>query len=144
VADGGQLKLGRARKHIIEAREITRTWIDSEAFTIGRTTDRRTGRAEARVQLQASPPDELALAVGDAIHNLRGALDHAVFDAALRHAGGSLTEKDERALSFPVLNPAPPEGFEKKTAAQLPHVPAAVRQVIEDVPAVPLERRDLS
>jgi hypothetical protein len=58
MTDGGRLKMDRAREHIIEAREITRSWLDSDAFTIGRTTDDSTGRSEARVRLQGSPPDQ--------------------------------------------------------------------------------------
>jgi hypothetical protein len=133
MADGGQLKLSRAREQIVEARTIARSWLDSDTFTIVRATNPDTGRTEARVRLQGSPPDELSLAVGDAIHNMRAALDHAVFDAAYRNTGGSLTEKEERALAFPILDAAPPQGFANRNVGMLPHVPADVRQVIEEV-----------
>lgn len=133
VADGGQSKLGRARQHITEAREIARAWLDSDVFIVEGTTDPATGRTEARVRLRGSPPDQLALVVGDTVHNLRAALDQAIFDAAYRHAGGSLTEAEERVLAFPILATAPQEGFEKRTAGQLPHVPVEVRRVVEEV-----------
>jgi hypothetical protein len=133
MADGGQLKLGRAREHIGEVREIARRWLDGDAFTIDMTTDNSSGRTEARARVQGSPPDQLALAVGDAIHNVRAALDHAVFDAAYRHAPGSLTKKEQRDLEFPIFETEPPKGFAKKTAATLLRVPGDVRDVIEEV-----------
>jgi hypothetical protein len=132
MAVGGLRKLVRAREHIVAASGIVQAWLDGDAFGIETTMNHDTGRTEARVRLTETSPDGLALVVGDAVHNLRAALDHALFDTAHRHAGESLTGRDERTLSFPILGAAPPEGFEKKTAGQLPYVPADVRGVVEE------------
>jgi hypothetical protein len=129
---GAELKLRRAREHIAAAAEIVQEWLGGDAFLIESKLNLATGRTERRVRLSEAPPDQLALVVGDAVHNLRAALDHAVFDAASECVGGTLTEKEERALAFPVLKSRPDEGFHRKTAPHLPHVPREVRKVIEE------------
>jgi hypothetical protein len=91
MPDGAELKLGRAREHIATAAEIVEEWLRGDAFTINKTVDLATGRTEARVRLAGSPPARLSLVVGDAVHNLRAALDHAVYDAAYQRAGGTLS-----------------------------------------------------
>jgi hypothetical protein len=53
------------------------------------------------VEELAEVPLAWSLVVGDVVHNARCALDHAIFELALRHKGSALTEKEERATSFP-------------------------------------------
>ena len=134
-----QIKLDRADAHIAEAGEIVDDWLNhTDAFTIEPVIDLATQRTEERVRLREQPPDRLALVIGDAVHNLRVALDHAVFDAARRAAYGPLSPEVERALMFPVH--ATRAAFNKKAPSRLVGVPDAVKQVIEDVQPFRWER----
>jgi hypothetical protein len=98
-----------------------------------RSTNAVTGRTEARVRLRRSPPPELALIVGDAVHNLRTALDHTVYEAARKHAGGSLTPQIEQSLMFPIINPARGrrDRFDEAARSCLRGVPKPVCEFIE-------------
>lgn len=125
-----RLKLQRAQSHLDEAAAIVDDWLDGEAFRIEPVTDLATGRTEERVILRESPPDRLALVVSDAVHNLRVALDHAVFDVASRAASAPLTEEAEKALMFPIH--ATRNAFTKTAPSRLQGVPQSVQQVIEE------------
>jgi hypothetical protein len=53
-----------------------------------------------------APPHEIGLIVGDAIHNLRSALDHLTLQLALYGAIGAnatLTAKEEIGIQFPIV-----------------------------------------
>lgn len=47
-------------------------------------------------------PAEMLTAIGDALHNMRSCLDSIAYELARRHSGSSLTEKQQRALQFPL------------------------------------------
>jgi hypothetical protein len=65
------------------------------------------------------PPDDWSLQLGDAIHNLRASLDHAVY-AATGGAGGT---------KFPIARSE--SEFEKRGPPTIAKAPAAVRELIE-------------
>src|SRR5215217_4894753 len=90
------------------------------------------GRTEARVRIRQPPPAKLALIVGDAVHNMRAALDHAVFDTAYRHSGGRLSPRDEENLMMPIIGDGTKADFAKTARRRLPHIPKLVRDVIEE------------
>jgi hypothetical protein len=125
-----QLKLQRAQALIDEVSVIVDNWLDGDAFEIEAVTDAATGRNVERVSLRESPPERLALVVGDAVHNMRVALDHAVFEAASRAASAPLTERQERALMFPIHKTR--DDFNDAVPRRLRGVPQPVCQVIED------------
>ena len=47
-------------------------------------------------------PVHLSTTIGDALHNLRSALDCAAYEMARRHVGRDLTEDEELACEFPI------------------------------------------
>ena len=47
-------------------------------------------------------PVHFSTTIGDALHNLRSALDCAAYELARRHVGCDLTEKEELACEFPI------------------------------------------
>ncbi|MDA0164610.1 hypothetical protein OM076_30350 [Solirubrobacter ginsenosidimutans] len=129
--EGSDLKLQRAREHIEAADELVDAYLDNGACTVVRTADERTGRTELRVQITAPPPARLALVIGDAVHNLRAALDHVVFEAALSNSVGTLSPAAEEALMFPIRDKPPKGGWEQVVKDRLPGVPPPVCAVIE-------------
>lgn len=75
------LKIERAEKHICDLecafRKFLRTY--SDTCTLHTYTDPETGALEVEVSLKAIPA-EFSLILGDTVHNLRSALDHAMWE----------------------------------------------------------------
>jgi hypothetical protein len=57
--------------------------------------------------------DDWGLIVGDAIHNMRCALDHLWWQLAIDHLGRKPTEDEAREIMFPILTHLTPERFRK-------------------------------
>lgn len=77
--DGARLRFARAEKHLEEARELI-------AEFAGDCKDHLVADADGRVvRLDGWPPipSMLPLAVSDAVHNMRAALDHVVYQLAI-------------------------------------------------------------
>jgi len=73
--------------------------------------------------------DNVAVFVGDVVHNLRCALDHLAFQLALYHRDGSLTPQQERAVQFPISDSE--EKFRKKRDRYLGYIAPEHRTIIE-------------
>jgi hypothetical protein len=74
------------------------------------------------------PLDEWSLRLGDAIHSIRGALDHAAWEIVCR--GGRLPEdeRERRRIAFPIFDS--PKGF--RGAPVLRYVDAGTRTIFEE------------
>jgi hypothetical protein len=127
---GSTLKLRRAQEHIAAAGEAAAAWLSTDAYTIDRRTDATTGVTEALVRLRGQPPPELALLVGDAVHNLRAALDHAMYEAAVRRARGVLAPAIEATIAFPVVSTGDDTKFASEAGQRLKGVSGRVRDVV--------------
>jgi hypothetical protein len=125
------LKLARAGEHIAAVKDLADDWLETDDFKIERFR-RADGRTEVRVRLAAPPPPEIAVIAGEAVHCLRSALDNAVFASALYAAGGTLDEKTERDLEFPVVGTGIKADFDRLAKRKLAGVPEAVRHVVEE------------
>jgi hypothetical protein len=75
--EASKLKIKRANKHISEFQEMVKTFVKSDFYSFGIETDANTGQNILRFKVTADPSWELPLILGDAIHNLRAALDLA-------------------------------------------------------------------
>ena len=125
-----QVKLSRAAEHIGAVRELVNAWLGGPDFRIERVTTEH-GRTEERVRLTGPPAPRIAVVVGDAVHNLRAALDNAVYASARDAAGGTLDERSERALEFPVVGIGTKADFDGLAGRKLVGVPETVRRVVE-------------
>lgn len=72
---GPRLKIERADEHIRELETAIKRFHESNPYEIVREVNAKTGDLEYWVRLRALPPARLASITGDAIHNLRSALD---------------------------------------------------------------------
>lgn len=91
---GPRLKLGRARVHVSEVERELSQFAEREPYQIiGRTST--LGRQTYEVGLKEPFPDSIPLAIGDAIHNLRTALDHMACDLV------RLNGKSTKGVYFP-------------------------------------------
>jgi hypothetical protein len=92
-------KIGRSERLLGEVGRGCRRWIEGiEVGELAHTRDRVSGRHEWRLPPLGSPPEDLALILSDAAHNLRSALDHLVNRAA-EASGYQPTDRDR--LQFP-------------------------------------------
>lgn len=75
--EAARLKVKRADKHISEFTEMIGDFIHSDFCTIGIKKDTQTGNNLLQMKMVRDVPCDIPLVLGDAIHNLRAALDIA-------------------------------------------------------------------
>src|SRR5205809_138288 len=99
---GVRLKLHRAKTHIDCVRRETNAFLERDPKPFGIRTDCTPGPDESveyvlYAIVRERPPRELALPIGDAIQNIRAALDHLVYELATPKARKSIR------LQFPIF-----------------------------------------
>lgn len=83
---GALLKIERAKHHIDDLNRRSADFFSSGACSFVFTRDYKAREAAIRFKQYKSIPDEFGLLIGDAIHNLRSALDLAVWVIVSPHA----------------------------------------------------------
>ena len=91
-----KLKIERANNHILDLETQFIALIETNPHRPCLETDDQSARAHLRILFPEEPSDAWSLIVGDAIHNLRAALDHMVWELVGRDGG-----KQDRDLKFP-------------------------------------------
>lgn len=71
-----QVKIERAKKHIVDLESEIKTFFDSKPYEVGTKRDPQTRKLIYYVVRVNTIPDCIATIAGDAIHNLRSVLDH--------------------------------------------------------------------
>jgi hypothetical protein len=74
------LKVKRAEKHIADLKAASDTFIQRHPHTLRIRNDTDTGILTVEVHFREAIPTDISLISGDAIHNLRTALDHATWE----------------------------------------------------------------
>jgi hypothetical protein len=92
-----QLKIDRATRHIAEAQQHLRTFGASHPCAIEVEENRETGWTAFKVTRVDVIPPVIAASVGDAVHNLRSALDHVTQQLWLTNNPGRYNRK----VAFP-------------------------------------------
>ncbi len=105
-------KIERAKKHIADLERGIRAFHDTNPYLIVRETDPELGGPRWRVRIRKYPPLELAPVIGDAVHNLRSALDHLVV-ALVEANHGKVTN----ATEFPIFES--PEAYETRAGGRV-------------------------
>lgn len=72
------LKVKRAHQHILDFNQVSQAFTKTDFYAFSIEEDR--GTRFLRLNMVKPAPEELALILGDTIHNLRSALDHAYVD----------------------------------------------------------------
>jgi len=102
---GCRAKLAHAEGHI----DLLRTEIakagapDPNVIPLHRQYERDQGAVVYRLGRVIQIDEAWSLIVGDAVHNLRSALDHLMWQLAKRHLGRVPTEKEAKSIQFPVI-----------------------------------------
>jgi hypothetical protein len=97
-------KLRRASVHIEEARRCVAELESGEAWSIEREPADADGW-EYRFRIHRAVPADLSAAVGDAVANMRAALDYVAYELARHHVaemGNEMGDKEEAVTSFPI------------------------------------------
>jgi hypothetical protein len=75
--NGARLKIERANKHIADLQDTFEAFVKQHPHTLHIDNNASNGLIAVEVRFRESLPVSLALIIGDAVHNLRTALDHA-------------------------------------------------------------------
>jgi hypothetical protein len=76
---GARLKVERAVKHINDLQRLGQEFADAHPHIVNIQADPDTGCDRLSIAPAEQLPDNLLLVLGDALHNLRSAIDHAWF-----------------------------------------------------------------
>jgi hypothetical protein len=132
---GVNAKLGRAKDHIQAVKDEVMSWQDGSPYSIAKESNADFTRWALVMKLM-KPPDLLqrnllrwTLIIGDAVNNLRSALDHLVYAIAV-HESSSNPPLNEKQLAFPICDTA--EDF-KGSARRIKTLTFDVRTAIESV-----------
>lgn len=104
--DGARVKLARAACHVQELAEAARVYLISAPFTLERSEEPN-GDLLWRVRIVRPVPSECPAIVGDAVHNIRSALDLVAWQ--LVEINGAQPSRD---TCFPIVQ-SPPALFEQ-------------------------------
>lgn len=97
-ADNIRVKIQRARKNVDEAAAFIKSYLDKKPFTVSYKRDPATRRLIYYVSSVEEPDPELSGIVGDALHNLRSALDHIAYQLVMIGTG----QTPSRRVYFPI------------------------------------------
>lgn len=98
---GVRAKIERANQHIKDLETAMRAFRDQNPYGFRIESDPQTGDEIHRVEMRRDTPISLPLVTGDALHNLRSALDHLAWQAHEADGG-----KPDKWTEFPVRKAA--------------------------------------
>lgn len=75
--ESSRVKIKRANKHISDFNELVKAFVQTDFCSFNIQKDLNTGQNVLQFNMTREAPVDLALILGDSIHNLRSALDHA-------------------------------------------------------------------
>lgn len=114
---GSWAKLTRAQDHVEDLRRSILESCGGEApprvLSMRREFDPQNNLVLWVAESLPEIGDDWGLIVGDAIHNMRCALDHLWWQLAIDHLGRKPTEDEAREIMFPILPHLTPEKFRK-------------------------------
>lgn len=96
--DGPRSKVDRAKEHIGDLESTIERFFESDPYKISIKDNPQSGKREWVVTEVADLPTSLALITGDAVHNLKSALDHLIWQLVIANGG----KPDEMRTEFPI------------------------------------------
>lgn len=123
--DSARAKLDRARRHINELGGVIAAWRLSRPYSFAPHIDGETDEQHWTIVGDPTPPP-VTLAMGDALYNLRSALDHAAWQLVLK-AGSTPSRKTE----FPIFDD--PDRYDKESVGKLKGMNPEMKDFIRDL-----------
>ena len=87
MLESARLKVERAEHHIRDVKRQFAAFVKKHPHRLRILPNPQTGKIDIKIDAGKEPPDSIALTVGDAIHNLRVALDHMTWEVIGRDGG---------------------------------------------------------
>lgn len=103
-------KINRAKEHIDSLHRLVDEFRASGPYSLTPEPTEEPGRLAYRLRFSKPVPAAIGTMVGDALHNMRGALESLAFEAARRSHSGTLTTDQEQASTFPICRS--PDAFD--------------------------------
>lgn len=94
--EGSRLKVKRAQEHIADLNKFVESFRDTDFYEITRYPKNDAGYSRVFFRIKNSVPKDIAPIIGDAVHNLRSALDLLAYEAVTCVSG-----KEEPDVHFP-------------------------------------------
>jgi hypothetical protein len=85
--NASHLKIKRAYKHIRELHGVLNSFGKTSGYGTRAETDSETGEGIVSFEMTEEVSDDISMIVGDVVHNLRAALDLAVYELVKRFGG---------------------------------------------------------
>src|SRR5687768_12939744 len=98
-----ELKLARALHHIRDLEAKAARWLAKPPIKLHYSADLATADRLILAELLEPVPRELAAITGDALHNLRSALDNLAYELSLAHTGDPLPSRIAADSMFPLF-----------------------------------------
>jgi hypothetical protein len=95
-------KFRRAAVHIAELKGLVREFERDDPWSVEPVAGDGPNEVGFRLRVHRPIPADLITVVGDAVHNLRSALDSVAYELAVRHVGGPLQASQETQAMFPI------------------------------------------
>lgn len=127
--EASRLKVERARIHIENLRELGADFFETVPYSINREHDRETGVYTFRVIVNSEVPSTFGVIIGDAIHNLRSALDLMAVDLA--RANGHTSRSALNDTYFPISKDR--TQFESSGKKKIKKLSFAAQRAIEEL-----------
>jgi hypothetical protein len=94
-------KIERAKEHVRDLESRIQSFRNTDPYGVRTEDDPNTGEKVKRIQVRSRIPDAFSLIIGDAVHNLRSALDHLACRLVEANGNGPSTQ-----TAFPVYQTA--------------------------------------
>jgi hypothetical protein len=104
-------KLERANRHIKEISTMMSDFEESKAYAVRREGTEKPNVVAFRFTILRQVPVQLLTAIGDAVHNMRSALDSVAYELARQYLNDAMTDKQKGATQFPICEAG--EDFDK-------------------------------
>ena len=118
---GSALKLERADRHLADAEAAASQFLAGKPYRLTRDEGSEPGKFRLWITLLEGPPELISLAAGDAVHNMRSALDHVVYEMSGKR------KENPSDTSFPIQ--AKEEAWDKRTAGGARSVSSGLHKV---------------
>lgn len=128
---GSRLKVKRAKEHISELERELAAFRQRRPYRLVIEGDEKRTHYDLAIRIREDIPDRVTLLIGDAIHNLRCALDHALCDA-IRKRQISIAKYHQ----FPIIEEDVANGNDLNAAIKQRHVDDAGPEVVQVIRAV--------
>lgn len=123
---GVNAKIKRADEHIERLKTLVDAFKASEPYAPFLDRDPNTGHCDLYLVRKQRPSEDISLAIGDVVHNLRSALDHFAYQWVLRRGSGAPDPRTQ----FPIFafrrarlrGTRTIRGYEERVTEQLPGI----------------------